>query len=216
MPKVTNEIFMTSGGILPSGVIVDLLDPEGNSSKLIVRDGRRTEIEPAVKCDGVVYLPMQLPGELRGQIRFPRSMRRSCYEWGLFEDVVWFAQDYLNLSHQSAVLSAAGALATWIPEAFSEPLVWSVITDDAAQAMALFSTFCRRAIIASECNVASALPFQPTIFLSADDRNLNCSRLIFSDIGKAVNAEKGDLPFPPLGSGSKKQISKQLLEECAA
>src|SRR5436305_14991474 len=123
MQKMINEVFMTSGGILPSGVIVDLLDPEDNCLELIIRDGRRTDIEPAVNCDGVVYLPMQLPRELRGQIRFPRSMRRSCDGWWLFEDAAWLAQEYLNLSQENAVLSAAGALATWIPEAFSEPLV---------------------------------------------------------------------------------------------
>jgi len=213
--KNFNEVSMTSGVILPSGVIVDLLDPEDNSLKLIIRDGRRTDIEPAVNCDGVVFLPMQLPRELRGRIRFPRSMRRSCEEWWLFEDAVWLAQEYLNFSYENAVLSVAGAFATWIPEAFSEPLVWSVITDDAPQAMALFSTFCRRAIIGSECNVASALPFQPTVFLSSDDVNLNCSRLIFSEIGKAVNASAG-LAFSPVGSAAKKEITKQLLEEWAA
>src|SRR5881409_3174595 len=51
-------------------------------------------------------------------------MLRSCNEWCLFEEAVWLAEEYLNLSRENAVLSAAGAFATWIPEVFSEPLVW--------------------------------------------------------------------------------------------
>jgi hypothetical protein len=217
MQKIIKEVFMISGEILQGGVIVDLLEPKDNCLELIIRDGRRTDIKPAINCDGVVYLPMHFPRELRDQIRFPRSMRRSCDGWWLFEDAIWLAQEYLNLSYENAVLSVAGGLATWIPEAFSEPLVWPIVTDDAAQAMAVFSTFCRRAIISSESNVANALPFHPTVFLSAaDDGNFDCSRIVFSEIGKAVNASNGDLPFSPLGSAAKKEITKQLLEEWAA
>jgi hypothetical protein len=214
--NATNAI-VTKGGILAGGVVADLIETQDNQLEIIFRDGLRTEIKSEVECNGMRYVAPQVPEDLRHQIRFPRSVRRSCDPIELFKDTIWLVQQYLDLSEVNAALAVAGGFATWIPEAFSESLMLPVVSSDSAQAMKVFDTFCRRPFIFSRRNLASALLFQPTVFLAETDyRNFKCPRVVFFETGKADRWSRDELRFYPLAPIAKTPTLEGLLEAGAA
>jgi hypothetical protein len=164
------KLIATCGETLPDGTIVEVVVTV-DQLLLCHWDGKQHRVLPCLDFDNVVYTPPRLEPSLYSAVKFPGPPVEYGSLKALFDEMV-AVFERRGFSSEVSHCCALFALASWVPEFFSDPPTLVVYASEMRQAAVLFSLLgclCRRSLLAA--HLVRSLPFWlgPTLLVLAPD-----------------------------------------------